>query len=59
LPHGSRIAFSFDRDGDWEIYVVNTDGGGGDRLTEAPGHAASPTWRTRLPGGRDEAALRV
>ena len=32
-----RTAFSSDRDGNWDIYVMNADGSGVTRLTEHPG----------------------
>lgn len=34
---GDRILFTSNRDGNWDIYVVNTDGGGFTRLTDHPG----------------------
>ena len=40
----SRIAFSSDRDGDWEFYVMNADGSGVTRLTDAPGDDVGPAW---------------
>lgn len=33
-PGGNRIAFVSDRDGNWEIYVMNTDGSNQIRLTD-------------------------
>ncbi len=36
-PDGSKIAFTSDRDGNPEIYVMNVDGGGLQRLTEVKG----------------------
>lgn len=33
---GSQIAFSTDRDGNWEIYRMNSDGADSTRLTESP-----------------------
>ena len=53
-PDGTRIAFSSDRDGDYEIYVMNADGTHPIQLTDDPwasdfgpawspdGHRASP-----------------
>ena len=35
-PDGTKIAFISDRDGNEEIYVMNTDGTGQTRLTETP-----------------------
>ena len=32
-PDGKRIAFASDRDGNWEIYTMNTDGSNQTRLT--------------------------
>ncbi len=41
---GSQIAFSSNRDGDWEIYVMNADGSGQTRLTFDDGLDDSPSW---------------
>ena len=35
-PDGSKIAFSSDRDGNYEIYVMNADGSNQTRLTNNP-----------------------
>ena len=43
-PDGRRIAFVSDRDGDWEIYVMNADGSGQKRLTNSPGIERNPSW---------------
>ena len=40
----ARIAFSSNRDGNWEIYVMDTDGGNLRRLTENPNGDRSPSW---------------
>jgi Tol biopolymer transport system component len=40
----SRIAFASDRDGDFEIYVSDLDGGGLTRLTDNPAEDISPAW---------------
>ncbi len=48
-PDGERIAFVSDRDGDWEIYVMNADGGNQKRLTRSPGIDRNPSWS---PDGR-------
>ena len=45
----SRIAFASDRDGNWEIYVVNADGSGLVRLTNDPAADSTPSWS---PDGR-------
>ena len=43
-PHGDRIAFTSNRDGDYEIYTVRPDGRGITRLTKSPGNDAHPAW---------------
>jgi TolB protein len=43
-PDGQRIAFSSERDGNLEIYVINIDGSGLTRLTDHPGDDSSPAW---------------
>ena len=42
--HGDRVAFMSDRDGNWEIYVVNLDGTDLQRLTDSPAVEGLPTW---------------
>jgi len=44
-----KIAFASDRDGNFEIYVMDADGGGQQRLTENPAEDYSPAWS---PDGR-------
>ena len=39
-----KIAFSSDRDGNLEIYLMDADGGNQIRLTEDPGEDFSPAW---------------
>lgn len=39
-----KIAFASDRDGNFEIYSMDADGGGQTRLTENSGEDFSPTW---------------
>ena len=48
-PDGRRIAFASVRDGNSEIYVVNSDGGGLRRLTRNAGPDLAPAWS---PDGR-------
>jgi TolB protein len=48
-PDGQKIAFMSRRDGNWEIYVVNADGSGLQRLTDDPAEDGLPTWS---PDGR-------
>ena len=43
-PDGSQIAFGSDRDGNQEIYVMNSDGSNTHRLTNAPGDDLYPMW---------------
>lgn len=43
-PAGSKIAFTSGRDGEPEIYVMNADGTGVQRLTTSPGTDATPSW---------------
>lgn len=43
-PDGARIAFSSDRDGNSEVYVMNTDGSGQARLTTNPASDSEPAW---------------
>ena len=43
-PDGRHIAFSSDRDENWEIYIMNADGSGVTRLTESQGSDDSPSW---------------
>lgn len=39
-----KIAFASDRDGNWEIYVMNADGSGQTRLTKNPARDEFPDW---------------
>lgn len=48
-PDGKMVAFMSNRDGNWEIYVVNVDGSGLRRLTNHPAIDGLPTWS---PDGR-------
>jgi TolB protein len=41
----SRIAFQSNRDGNWEIYVMNADGSGQTNLTNSSAMDISPAWR--------------
>ena len=43
-PQRGRIAFASDRDGDFEIYVMNPDGSGQTRITNEPTDDLSPVW---------------
>jgi len=43
-PDGTKIAFTSSRDGNEEIYVMNTDGSNVRRLTNHPEIDVTPTW---------------
>ena len=40
----ARIAFASDRDGNWEIYVMDVDGGNPRNLTNNPSDDRDPSW---------------
>jgi tetratricopeptide (TPR) repeat protein/pSer/pThr/pTyr-binding forkhead associated (FHA) protein len=42
--YGSRIAFMSNRDGNWELYIMNDDGSGVRRLTNDSANDGLPTW---------------
>jgi Tol biopolymer transport system component len=44
VGRGSRVAFMSARDGNWEVYSVNMDGGGLTRLTNNSANDGLPTW---------------
>ena len=46
-PDGRRIAFESDRDGDYEIYVMNSDGSGVTQLTDNDDEDRHPDWVAR------------
>lgn len=43
-PDGQRVAFMSRRDDNWEIYVVDADGGNLQRLTDNPAQDGLPAW---------------
>ena len=43
-PKGDVIMFTTDRDDDWELYTIRTDGTGLRRLTNSPGNDAHSIW---------------
>jgi Tol biopolymer transport system component len=49
-PDGRRLAFMSNRDGDFEIYVVDADGSNVRRLTDDPGNDFNPAWS---PDGKE------
>ena len=48
-PGGQYVAFMSQRDGNWEIYLADLDGGEPRRLTHSPGNDGLPAWS---PDGR-------
>lgn len=44
-PDGKRLAFISDRDGNFEIYLMNADGSGQTNLTQNPAADTDPIWR--------------
>jgi len=42
--HGSRLTFMSKRDGNWEIYLIHSDGSGLKRLTHSASQDGLPTW---------------
>jgi Tol biopolymer transport system component len=44
-PDGGRIAFYSDRDGDWDIYVMASDGSDVVKLTGDTSNDQVPAWR--------------
>jgi Tol biopolymer transport system component len=48
-PDGNQVAFMSRRDGNWNVYVVNSDGTGLTQLTDDPAEDGLPTWS---PDGR-------
>jgi TolB protein len=43
-PDGRHIAFTTDRDGNDEVYIMNADGSGQTNPTNDPDSAAFPVW---------------
>ena len=43
-PQAGKIAFTSNRDGNQEIYVMNADGSGETRITAAPAADGLPSW---------------
>jgi len=43
-PDGSKIAFASNRDGNWEIYIMNLDGSGQTRVTNNTSKDEYPAW---------------
>jgi WD40-like Beta Propeller Repeat len=49
-PDHRRLAFQSNRDGNWEVYVMNADGSGVRRLTDDDSEDGEPSWS---PNGRE------
>lgn len=43
-PCGTRVAFCSNRDGNWDIWIINRDGTGLTQLTRDPADEIAPTW---------------
>ena len=48
-PTTAKIAFSSNRDGNWEIYLMNPDGSQQKRLTQNSARDSSPVWSPVTP----------
>jgi TolB protein len=46
-PDGSKIVFESDRSGSQQIYVMNADGSGQQRISHGGGRYATPEWSPR------------
>ncbi len=56
-PDGSRIVFQSQRDGNPEIYVMNTDRSNQTRLTNNPAYDGDPTWGNSPPDADNDNVL--
>ena len=43
-PDGARLAFISDREGDWDLYTMDADGGNVDQLTNDAAYDTFPIW---------------
>ncbi|MFG0332496.1 MAG: TolB family protein, partial [Maioricimonas sp. JB049] len=55
-PDGSRVAFTSDRTGNMELFVMNADGTGPIQVTDFPGVDRTPTWS---PDGKQLCFTRI
>jgi Tol biopolymer transport system component len=46
-PDGRRLAYSAERDGNWDVYTARTDGSDERRLTRDPARDRQPAWSPR------------
>jgi Tol biopolymer transport system component len=44
-PGGGKIVFSSNRDGDYDLYIMDADGTDVRRLTNQPGDDRAPDWQ--------------
>ena len=61
-PDGTRIVFTSDRDGDWDLYTMDPDGHDVEHLVDRPGDQTSPVWSlsgTRIAFIEDENEIHV
>jgi len=47
-PDGTKLVFASSRDGNQELYVVNSDGTGEKRSTDDSWSDAAPAWRPEV-----------
>ena len=43
-PDGSQLAFESDRSGQWQVWMMNSDGSNLRQLTSGPHHSGNPAW---------------
>ena len=43
-PNGTRLAFASNRDGPWDLYILDLSSGEVTRLTNTPDYDAAPSW---------------
>jgi TolB protein len=46
-PDGKKIVFSSNRDGNWELYIMDANGKNQTRLTHTPAAERNPAWSPR------------
>jgi TolB protein len=43
-PGGTQVAFASNRDGNWDLYILNLESGEITRVTNSPDYEAAPSW---------------